>query len=258
MDLSRYAAADDRPLLRIDGRVKTVVFLAAVVVAATLTNWLLALAVWSMAATLFFALRFRVRDLLLRLLAPLGIAWLVFLSALFTHGRHPLFVVHFKLFALTAWREGATQGALLFLRIMASVTFATLLAFSTPMIEILETLRRCKVPGAIIDIADLMYRYIFIVQRTAHTMRCAQLSRLGDTGSWIHRAADTGCIASSILIQSLDRSTRIYHAMLARGYCEDAANMQFFPCPIPKRDKLLGWASGAVLLLFGIANVCWG
>jgi cobalt/nickel transport system permease protein len=187
----------------------------------------------------------------------MSIAWVVFLSALFTQGSHPLFVISLKFLTLTAWQEGAMQGLLLFMRIMAAVTLATLLAFSTPMVEILETLRFCKVPNTIIDIADMMYRYIFIIQDTAHTMRRAQLSRMGDRGSWVLRVGDTGRIACNILIKSLDSSTRIYQAMLARGYSEDATQMPFFLQPIPARDKLIGWASAVLMLLLGLANACW-
>lgn len=257
MDLSRYTAEGDSPLHHIDGRIKTGVLLASVVLAATLTNWMLALGLWICAAGLFLSLHFRFRDLLVRLLIPLSVAWVVFLSVLFTQGSHPLFVIPLKFFTLTARQEGAMQGLLLFVRIMAAVTLATLLAFSTPMIEILETLRLCKVPGIIVDIADMMYRYVFIIQDTAHTMRCAQVSRMGDSGTWAHRIADTGRIATSILIKSVDRSTRIYQAMLARGHDENSTGMRFFTRPIPIRDKWIGGASAAAMLLVAIANVRW-
>lgn len=257
MNLSRYTVNDDSALRHIDGRVKTAVFLAAVVVAATLTNWMLALALWACAVGLFLSLGFRWRDLMVRLLIPFGIAWVVFLSVLFTQGSHTLFVIPLRFFTLTARQEGAMQGLLLFMRIMAAVTLATLLAFSTPMIEILETLRLWKIPGTIVDIADMMYRYVFILQDTAQTMRHAQLSRMGDQGSWSHRVADTGRIASSILVKSVDRSTRIYHAMLSRGYHEDSKEMRFFTRPIPTRDKWLGAAGAAAMLLLVIANFRW-
>ncbi len=257
MKLSPYTAEGDSPLHHIDGRIKTGVLLASVVVAAMLTNWRLALGLWIFAVGLFVSLHFSLRSLVGRLLIPLGIAWVVFLSVLFTQGNHPLFVIPLKFFTLTAWQEGAVQGLLLFVRIMAAVTLATLLAFSTPMIEILETLRLCRIPSVMVDIADLMYRYVFILQDTAHTMRCAQLSRMGDSGSWSHRVVDTGGIASSILVKSLDRSTRIYQAMLSRGYSEDGAGIRFFTRPIPSRDKLIGGASAAALLLLAIANARW-
>jgi cobalt/nickel transport system permease protein len=257
MNLSRYTAEGDSPLHQVDGRIKTGVFLSAVVLSSMLTHWMLALGLWVVAAALFLSLHLDVRALLVRLLIPLGIAWVVFLTILFTQGSHPLFVIHLKFLTLTAWQEGAMKGLLLFMRIMAAVTLATLLAFSTPMIEILETLRLCKIPGTIIDIADMMYRYVFIIQDTAHTMHRAQLSRMGDRGSWAHRVADTGNIASSILIKSLDRSTRIYQAMLSRGYSESSTEMRFFSHPIPARDKLIGWVSVAAMLLLAIVNVCW-
>jgi cobalt/nickel transport system permease protein len=244
-------------LHQIDGRVKTGVFLGAVILSSMLTHWALALGLWMVAVGLFLTLHFEVRALLTRLLIPLGIAWLVFLTVLFTEGSHPLFVIHLKFLTLTAWQEGAMKGLLLFTRIMAAVTLATLLAFSTPMIEILETLRLCKVPATIVDIADMMYRYVFIMQDTAHTMHRAQISRMGDTGSWVRRVSDTGRIAGSVLIKSLDRSTRIYQAMLARGYSENTTEMRFFPRPVPSRDKLIGWASVAVMLLLATVNFYW-
>lgn len=257
MNLSRYTAEGDSPLHRLDGRVKTGVLLAAVVLAATLTNWKLAVGLWICAIGLFFSLHCRFRELLVRLLIPMGIAWVVFLSVLFTQGSHVLFAIPLKFFTLTARQEGAMQGWLLFTRIMAAVTLATLLAFSTPMVEVLETLRLWRIPGVIVDIADMMYRYIYIMQDTAHTMRCAQVSRMGGGGSWSHRVAETGNIASNILIKSLDRSTRIYQAMLSRGYDENSTGIRFFTRPIPARDKWIGGASAAAMLLLVIANFRW-
>jgi len=257
MDLSSYEGNGDSPLLHIDGRVKTGVLLASVIVASTLTHWMLALALWACAVGLFFSLHLSMRKLLVRLLIPLSIAWVVFLSVLFTQGNHALFAIPLKWFTLTARQEGAMQGLLLFVRIMAAVTLATLLALSTPMIEILETLRLWRIPGVMVDIADLMYRYIFILQDTAHTMRSAQLSRMGDSGSWAHRVADTGNIAASLMVKSLDRSTRIYNAMAARGNSEDSTELRFFTRPIPSRDKMIGGASAAALLLLAIVNLRW-
>jgi cobalt/nickel transport system permease protein len=255
VNLSRFTSEDDTPLRRLDGRVKTTVLLSGVIIASVLTHWYLAAGLWIVATALFFSLRLGMGDLFKRLVMPLGIAWVVFLSILFTNGSHPLFTLSFRYFSLTGYEEGLTRGILLFLRIMAAVTLATMLSFSTPMIEILETLRLCKIPHLIIDIADMMYRYIFIIQETAHIMHRAQISRLGESASWARRVGDTGRIAGSILIRSLDRSTRIYQAMLARGYTENSVDLQFFKNRIPARDKRIGFAAGAVLLTVLIANI---
>jgi cobalt/nickel transport system permease protein len=138
---------------------------------------------------------------------------------------------------------------------MAAVTLVAALSFSTPMIDILETLRLCKVPPIIIDIADMMYRYVFIIQDTAHTLRQAQISRLSENASWLHRVRDVGKVAGSILIKSLDKSTRIYQAMLSRGYNEDNNDLLFFTSAIPARDKVIGIVTGAMLAVIVVVNL---
>lgn len=255
MNLARFTTQSDCLLFRLDSRVKTVTLLLAVVVASMLTHWYLALGLWLAALSLFCWMPIDRKALLKRLLMPFGIAWLVFLSVLFTHGGQTLFVVSFHYFSLNAYQEGLLFGLLLFLRIMAAVTLVAALSFSTPMIEILETLRICKVPAIIIDIADMMYRYVFIMQDTAHTMRQAQISRLGETASWLHRVRDVGKVAGSILIRSLDRSTRIYQAMLSRGYNEDSRDLLFFTSAIPARDKAIGVATGVLLVVVVVLNL---
>ncbi|TKI06337.1 cobalt ECF transporter T component CbiQ [Martelella alba] len=254
MALARFTAQAKGPLGRLDGRIKTMVLLSAVIVAAVLDRWYLSLGLWAAASSLFWVMPCDRKALLKRLIMPFGIAWLVFLSLLFTHGAQPLFVVPFHFFSLTAYRDGLFFGVIIFLRIMAAVTLVAALSFSTPMIEILETLRLCKVPATLIDIADMMYRYVFIMQDTAHTMRQAQVSRLGETAPCLRRIKDIGAIAGSILIRSLDKSSRIYQAMLSRGYDEDNHELAFFTDAIAVRDKIVGVAAGVALLLLVVAN----
>jgi cobalt/nickel transport system permease protein len=241
-------------LHRLDGRVKTIALLAAVVLASCLHHWWLALGLWLAAAFCFPLLGLNSRALCARLSMPFGIAWVVLLSVLLTHGSHPLFTLQLGPLTLIARQEGACEGGLLFCRIMAAVTLAALLAMSTPMIEILETLRLCKIPAVVIDIADMMYRYLFIIEDTAQTMRRARQSRLGDCAGWAGRVGDVGRIASSIMVRSLERSTRIYQAMLARGYNESGRELPFFPHPVPVRDRLAGGIFGLVLAALAAAN----
>ena len=256
MDLSRYQADQQGPLQRIDGRVKTALLLSGVVVAAALQQWWLALGLWVGTTAMFFLLRKSWRDLLKRLLMPLGIAWVVFLSVMLTRGHHPVWQGSLAGHSIRVYREGLALGLVLFLRIMASVTLATLLAFSTPMVEILATLRICKVPETILDLADMMFRYVFILNDTARSMRRAQLSRLGGEASWRRRTADTGRIAANILVEALNRSTRIYKAMLSRGYSESIQPPPHFHSAIPSRDRRLGWA-GALFLLAVVSTNVW-
>ena len=240
--LDKMARADS-PLHLWDGRVKTVIFLGAIILSTAFQHWYFAAVLWISSILFFRTLHLPWRNLLIRLSMPFGIAWLVFLSLLFTTGSHTLIVLHLGRFAFPVYLEGMQLGFLMLFRIMTAVTLGSLLSFSTPMIEILETLRLCKVPSIIIDLAAMMYRYVFILEETARSMRRAQLSRMGDQMTWIRQARDVGKVAGHVLIKSLDRSTRIYKAMLSRGYNETSTGAEFFTNSIPSAD----WKNGLLL-----------
>ncbi len=251
MDLDFFKSVGilDTPLRRLDGRMKTVFFLVAIIVAAVVSHWYLAAALWVAAIAIFSTLRLPWRLLALRLLIPCGVAWLVFLTLLFTNGSHPLVTLLRKPFPLVVYSEGIWRGLLIMLRIMAAVTMACVLSCSTPMVEILETLRLFKLPGLIVDIADMMFRYVFIMTEVGRNMRHAQLSRTTRRLSWMEQIRNIGNIAIHVLTKSLDRSIKIYHAMVSRGYSEENTVPVFFTGPVPSRDLRLGLLLTALPLI---------
>ncbi|MHB1654330.1 MAG: cobalt ECF transporter T component CbiQ [Desulfitobacteriaceae bacterium] len=252
--LDKITAADS-PLHRWDGRVKTVLLLSAIIVATVLSHWYMVASLWLVTIASFPTLNIPWRNLFIRLYIPFGVAWLVFLSLLFTNGNHPLLVISLGPLSLTAYWEGLQLGILILLRIMTAVTLGSLLSFSTPMIEVLETLRLCKVPALIVDLAAMMYRYVFILEETGRNMRRAQLSRMGGSLTWLQQARDTGKVAGYVLTKSLDRSIRIYKAMLSRGYTENSASAEFFTSPIPAADWHTGLLIAVSLAVLVILNL---
>ncbi|MDR3543281.1 MAG: cobalt ECF transporter T component CbiQ [Desulfosporosinus sp.] len=252
--LDKMARADS-PLHHWDGRVKTVLFLGAIILSTAFQHWYLVAVLWMGSILLFSTLQLPWRTLFIRLGMPFGIAWLVFLSLLFTNGSHTLMVIYLGKLAFPVYREGLQLGFLILFRIMAAVTLGSLLSFSTPMIEILESLRLCKVPAIIIDLAAMMYRYVFLVEETARSMRRAQLCRMGDQLTWIQQARDIGKVAGHVLIKSLDRSTRIYKAMLSRGYSETSTGAEFFTSSIPSADWKNGLFFASLLTLLLILDI---
>ncbi|WP_088227406.1 cobalt ECF transporter T component CbiQ [Desulfosporosinus sp. FKB] len=252
--LDKIASADS-PLHRWDSRVKTVLFLSAIIVSTVLNHWYLVAGLWLIALVLFSTLNLPWRHLFIRLYIPFGVAWLVFLSLIFTNGSHALFAISVGPFRLIAYQEGIKLGFLIALRIMAAITLGSILSFSTPMIEILETLRLCRVPNMMIDLAAMMYRYVFILTETSHNMRQAQLSRMGDSSSWLQQARDIGKVAGYVLTNSLDRSIRIYKAMLSRGYNEDSTGADFFTESISIADWQIGLLGVTLLAGLVVLNI---
>ncbi|MBA5851959.1 cobalt ECF transporter T component CbiQ [Clostridium sp. cel8] len=241
MELSNFHHFNNlnTPLHRADGRLKTILFLSTIIAATIFSHWYFVIAFFIISLVCFKSLQIPWKNLFLRLLIPFTMAWLVFLSIIFTKGSHVLTSIHLGSIHLNIYREGIDFGVLVILRIITAVSLASVLSFSTPMIEILETLRILKVPSIIIDIASMMYRYLFIIEQTAHNIRKSQISRLGGTLPWINRIKDSGKIALHVLEKSLDKSTKIYKSMLSRCYNEDINLVTFFTYPIPKKQLII-------------------
>jgi cobalt/nickel transport system permease protein len=255
MDLSQFKNVSnvDSYLSLIDGRIKTVNFLSCIVISAVISRWYLVVLLWLIAIIFFSMTKMKWNVLIRRLYLPFGLSWLVFLSVVFTNGSHILWSTTFLGIPIVLYWEGLKLGVLIQLRIMATVTFGSLLAFSTPMIEILETLRLCKFPTTIIDLAAMMYRYVFIIEKIAHNMHIAQVSRMGDRVSWAQKIKDTGKVAGYVIIKSIDKSVSIYNAMLSRGYNENTKSIGYFTEGISTKNWIFGFFMS--VLLIGIITI---
>ena len=148
---------------------------------------------------------------------------LIALPTVFTKPGLPLFELDLTLFTLTGTREGLDFFISVLLKSWASVTAAVVLTATTPPLRLLEALRALRVPAILVAIVMLMYRYLFVLVDEAQSLmraRTARSAAIGPKsgGSLVWRAKSAGGMAGSLFIRTLDRSERIYMAMLARGY----------------------------------------
>jgi cobalt/nickel transport system permease protein len=126
------------------------------------------------------------------------------------------FVLGISLLAL--FRPG---GAALFVSLILKSTFCLftviLLSNTTPFSRLLAVLRRIGVPGIIITVLALMYRYLFVLIDEAERMHRARRSRtfVAAKVRWWHSAAT---VVSQLFVRSSERAERIYAAMLSRGW----------------------------------------
>ena len=148
---------------------------------------------------------------------------LIALPTVFTKPGLPLFELDLTLFTLTGTREGLDFFISVLLKSWASVTAAVVLTATTPPLRLLEALRALRIPAILVAIVMLMYRYLFVLVDEAQSLmraRTARSAAIGPKsgGSLVWRAKSAGGMAGSLFIRTLDRSERIYMAMLARGY----------------------------------------
>lgn len=120
--------------------------------------------------------------------------------------------------ALALWQPG---GGTLFVMLVARSTLSlaalVLFANTTPFSEVLDLLRRCRVPSLFVTVLALMYRYIFVLVDEAERLQRARASRAFSRSaarSWRSVAAGAG----RLFVRSSERAERIYAAMCARGW----------------------------------------
>lgn len=110
-----------------------------------------------------------------------------------------------------------TESMKLMLRALASVSGMYFITLSTPMHDVLATLRKWHMPELIVDLMALMYRYIFVFGSELLTMKNAQASRLG-YGSFRSSVRSAGQLAAGLYQRTYIKCDRVYDALESRGY----------------------------------------
>ncbi len=228
----QWELASKKGLLQsVDARVKVVcmLFLA---VAATLKNDLAALFALGCFLVLLAALSRIALGFFLRRVCVLAVLFgvLVGLPAAFnlvTPGRVVLPIVAFDgpvrigPFALPAaigiTAEGLTIVARLFLRVADCLCASFLLLYTTPLSQIIRSLKVFRVPDAVVLVLFLAYKYIFLFSKMLEDMYLAARSRLAGSFS-MKEARDWSAGRGAVLFRKTqERCEDVFQAMTARG-----------------------------------------
>ncbi|MDD3985987.1 MAG: cobalt ECF transporter T component CbiQ [Methanobacterium sp.] len=147
---------------------------------------------------------------------PLFFGILTFLfMTLFFGMMEPWFKIN--LINIIIYKDGFNLGILVFTRILGGFSCLGFLALTTPMTEIFSLLERFKIPLIILEIAMIMYRYIFVFLEETTNMYQSQKTRLGYQsikGSF----QSLGILAGNLFIRTWIRGEQIYISMESRCY----------------------------------------
>lgn len=95
-----------------------------------------------------------------------------------------------------------------------------MMSLSTPSNEIFSVLRKCKVPALVIELMNMIYRFVFVMVDTFVRMNNSAESRMGYVN--FKTSLNTfGNIASNLLVVSLKKGGVYYDAMESRCYDGD-------------------------------------
>jgi len=146
-----------------------------------------------------------------------------------------------------------------------SVQAAIILSATTPFSQIAVALRALHLPKLFVGVLSLMWRYLFMmVDQTGRLLR-ARSSRSGTIpgqpglkpgGTLRWRAQVTGGLAGNLFLRSLERSDRVYSAMLSRGY--DGEQRSLAAPPLSSKDWIVLIVSFFLLFLITIVGLLTG
>lgn len=116
----------------------------------------------------------------------------------------------------------ATSGSvaltlLVTLRTLAGMCALFFIALTTPMIEIFSILRSLRLPKEFVDLAMLVYRFIFLLIGEAIAIHNAQVMRHGYT-TYRNQIRSFSMLGAMLFLRSWDRGEELMVAMDARCY----------------------------------------
>ncbi len=172
-----------------------------------------------------------------------GLITFVFMAIFFGNGTN---ILELGIFNLAVTPDGFNLGSLVFTRMLGGFTCMAFLALTTPMSELFSVLELVKIPKIFLEIAMLMYRYIFVFLDEAINMYHSQETRLGYS-SIKKSFKSLGMLGSNLFIRSWIKGEQAYIAMESRCYNGSIKTLQE-----PESIKKIGTRNILLLLLFEI------
>jgi cobalt/nickel transport system permease protein len=243
------------PIHQLDARVKFILTLAYILTAALtpIGAWPVYILLLAWAVTIEILSELGVGFVLRRAALALPFV-LAALPVIFTAPGAALIHLPIGPWMLTITLPGVERFISIALKSWISVQMAIVLAATTSFPDLLTAMRAIKVPRLLVAIFGLMWRYLFVLVDEALRLMRARLSRSGESdrpdlkagGALIWRAKVAGGMAGSLFLRAIERSDRIYMAMVARGY---DGEVRAAPLPrLSRRDWLTLWLCLGLLL----------
>jgi cobalt/nickel transport system permease protein len=127
-----------------------------------------------------------------------------------------------------------------------SALAALLLISTTAMPDLIAGLEWLRAPAFLVQVMQLLYRYLIVLLTEAGAMRQASLARAGSIRTLQFRQASAA--AGVLFVRSWTRAQAIHRAMLARGF--DGKIPAFQPRKFQFADGL--FVAGAAVAITGL------
>ncbi|MEG0961516.1 MAG: cobalt ECF transporter T component CbiQ [Lachnospiraceae bacterium] len=161
----------------------------------------------------------KIREYLHLLKIPIAFLLLTSAAIIFGISTKPLgdYKVSFIGIYIYLNQQDVFRAFTLFLRAMGGVSALYLMALSTPISELTIVLRKAHIPNLVIELMNMIYRFIFILTDVQKQLKIAAISRLG-TVNFHTSCKSFGQIAGNLFLLSLKKADIYYDAMISRCY----------------------------------------
>jgi cobalt/nickel transport system permease protein len=149
------------------------------------------------------------------------------------------------------WKSLPVATGLL-LRSTAAISCLAFIGWTTPLMELIPVFGRIGIPNVLIDLALMIYHFLFVTATTLKEMRRAQSWRLG-RADYRSRMRALSMLAGGLFIRCIERFRRLENGIESRGYegrlwvlsPERGASLRFIGGTVALQAMVL--ASGLVL-----------
>ena len=116
--------------------------------------------------------------------------------------------------------------------------------------DIFHALAHLRLPQKLVFIFLLFYRYVHVIKLEYLSLRRAMRIRCFTPRSDLHTYRSYGYLVGMLLARSFDRATRVYQAMLLRGFDGTLWTLDHFAWR--RRDTIFCWVFACALLTLGL------
>jgi len=148
--------------------------------------------------------------------------------------------------AFRATAAGLESFATVGSRSLGALAAMLFLVLTTPLLDIMGLLRRCRTPEVLLEIMVLCYRSLFVFAAAVQDTRTAQAARLG-YGSPRLALRSLGQLVANLTLQVWQRAQTLHGAALARN---NDGPLRFLPASFAhgRRDVAAAAAAGVALI----------
>jgi len=149
-----------------------------------------------------------------------------------------------QLGGLDVYREGITLALTITIKANAIAGITIALLGTSTIFDLVHGLIHLRVPQRIVQLFFFTYRYISVIHREYLSLRTSMRLRCFKPGTDLHTYRSFAYLVGMLFVRSLDRSERIYQAMVLRGFSGTFWTLDHF------HMRRSDWAALAILTLF--------